>query len=239
MSNPFSKEEGPRPPQILASVVEIVAALRPLQANHTPLTIRFLERGSSYRSYLIDIDREEGYLMLDEVIPSDGERHMRNGEYFKIEAFHEGARILWENRQAAIPDEVDEAPCHWVKIPQQLSYHQRRNAYRAILTFKASAKLTDSRSNLALEGQLIDISVGGCRLKVDGPIKHKLQAGTIYEKFFTQLPFGNIEIAVELRHFHHDEARNHTLYGFRFHLLDGFIQRKIELFVNQLQKASR
>ncbi|MBS7724826.1 flagellar brake protein [Pseudomonas lalucatii] len=90
MSNPFTEDDGPQPPKVLKAPMEIVATLRQLQQAHDPLIITFHERNQRFQSYLIEVDRDRSRLTLDEMIPSDGERYLLNGETFRIEAFHEG-----------------------------------------------------------------------------------------------------------------------------------------------------
>lgn len=240
MSNPFFTDDGPQPPKTLTVPLEILATLRPLQANHIPLTIRFHDRGSRYQSFLVEIDRENGYLALDEIIPSDGERYMRSGEPFDVESFYEGARLAWTNTSPAEQGELDAMPCHWVGAPLELSYHQRRNAYRAsLLGQKVTARLDDAEQHLALEGELLDISATGCKLQLPGDQHQRLHPGALYDKLTAHLPFGTIETAVELRHVRYDEQRDRTACGLRFHQINGLQQRHLERYVNQLQRESR
>ncbi|MFC3609299.1 flagellar brake protein [Stutzerimonas tarimensis] len=240
MPNPFAADDGPQPPKTLTAPLEILANLRPLQMNHIPLVIRFHDRGSRYQSYLVEVDRDSGYLALDEIMPSDGERYMRSGEPFDIEGFYEGARMAWTNREPAEQGELDEMPCHWVLIPTELSYHQRRNAYRAsLLGQKVSARLEDASQHIALDGNLLDISATGCKLQIPGQWHERLKAGALYERLVARLPFGTIETAVELRHAKYDEQYDNTRCGLRFHRISGVQQRQLERYVNQLQRESR
>ena len=77
MSNPFIPDEGPQPPRVLKAPLEIFANLRLLQQGHDPLVIAFHERSQRFQSYLVDIDRAANRLVLDEMIPSDGERFLQ------------------------------------------------------------------------------------------------------------------------------------------------------------------
>ncbi len=239
VSNAFMIEDGPQPPKTLTAPLEILANLRPVQAQRIPLVIRFAERGTRYQTFLVHCDRDKSLLAIDEIIPNDGERLIRAGEPFQIECFYEGARLAWENIQPAQQGDWDAMPCHWISLPRELTYHQRRNAYRAVLSQKVPARLDDTRYKLDLEGELTDISATGCRLRLNGDRRERLQPGAVYQKLVARLPIGSVETSVELRHLQFDEQKGQTFCGLRFYKISGIQQRQIERFVNQLQRESR
>ena len=107
MSTPFTEDTGPQPPKVLKTAAEIFANLRHLQDHHDPLIISFPERSQRFQSYLVAINRERGLLALDELIPNDGERFLKNGETFNVEGFHDGVRIAWESNGLPTLDETD------------------------------------------------------------------------------------------------------------------------------------
>ena len=240
VSNPFAKDEGPQPPQILKTPVEVHSCLRALLDNNTPLLLRFAERNQRYQTFLVDINREKGWIAIDELVPSDGERLLLAGETFHIEGFHEGVRIAWTNEHPAHAGELDDAPCYWIPLPLEVLYHQRRNAYRAQLVAGQVIGVTLSGRMIKkpLEGKLLDMSATGCRLSFKGDIQDRLQTGQVYE-LCARLPFGPITTEVELRHLTYDEKIDTTFCGMRFHRISGLTQRTVERFVYQLQREAR
>ena len=240
MSDAASKEDTSNQPRQLTAPLEILAALRPLMVNHVPLILRFFGHNSSYQSYLIEINTDYGLLALDELIPNDGELYMRRGIPFKVESFHEGVRIAWDNSHPVQQGELDDLPCHWLVIPDEVKHYQRRTAYRASLVGRqVPAQISDLGRNLELNGELVDISATGCKLRVSGNIEEQLQSGTIYENLQAQLPFGKMIIPVELRYVNHDEAQDRTFCGFRFQRVEGLLQRDLTRFITQLQREFR
>ncbi|MCP3433503.1 flagellar brake protein [Stutzerimonas stutzeri] len=238
MSNLFFGDEGPQPPKVLTAPLEIYANLRPLLDNNIPLTLRFHERSQRYQSYLVEMNRETGWIALDELIPNDGERLLLQGEAFNVEGFYEGARIFWTSQQDVHLGEIDGARCYWIPTPAELTYHQRRNAYRAQLKELAvTAQLGGAAVRNALEGRLLDISATGCKLSIKGN-QGNLQTGQVYE-LAAKLPIGTIQTEVELRHLVVDEKLDMTMCGLRFHRLSGLTQRQIERLVYQLQRDAR
>ncbi|MBT8766482.1 flagellar brake protein [Pseudomonas boanensis] len=241
MSNLFTEQNGPQPPKILKAPVEIQANLRLLQQHHDPLIITFHDRNQRFQSYLVEVDRDRGLIALDEMIPNDGERFLRNGETFRIEGFREGVRIAWESLQTVEIGELDGARCYWCAFPQEVIYHQRRNAFRAALKQSqlVAVELDGNKISAALQGQMLDISATGCKLRFEGDQSTRLQPGQLYERFTAKLPFGAVTTTIELRHVHYEEKLGVSFAGVRFHDMSGLVQRQVERFVYQLQREAR
>lgn len=241
MSNPFIEDDGPQPPKVLKTPVEIVANLRQLEQNHDPLIVTFHERNQRFQSYVIEVDRQKNRLILDEMIPNDAERFLQNGEPFRIEAFHEGVRVAWECRQVVQIAEHQGSRCYFCPIPLEVHYHQRRNAFRAQLkqSDQVKVELAGAKLGSPVAGQLLDISATGCKLRFPGDATHGLQTGQVYESFTAQLPFGAMTTPVELRYLHYDEKLDTTIVGVRFYRMSGLEQRQVERFVYQLQREAR
>ncbi|OHC18955.1 MAG: pilus assembly protein PilZ [Pseudomonadales bacterium RIFCSPHIGHO2_02_FULL_60_43] len=241
MSSPFSQEDGPQPPKVLKAPVEIVANLRQLQQNHDPLIITFNERNQRFQSYVIEVDRDKNLLILDELMPNDGERYLANGEAFNVEAFHEGVRVAWTCEQSVRITDHEGARCYFSPMPLEVTYHQRRSAFRAPLKQSELIKieLAGDKLRTAVPGHLLDISATGCKLRFPGNITGSLQAGQVYERFTARFPFGAMTTAIEMRHVQYEDKVDTTFVGARFHRINGQEQRLVERFVYQLQREAR
>lgn len=228
------------PPQLLTSPIEIIGHLRALMQNRDPLEIQFNDRQQVYQSYIVEIDRENNRVAFDELIPNTGERHLLNGEAFKVMTRRDGVCITWSHSQPALADTLDKAPCYWLTLPTEIIYHQRRDAYRADTLPEQSLEVYINSAKLInpISGRLLDISATGCKVYIKSAIT-PLQPGQLYETFSILLPGGNITLSAELRHLSSDEESNSTLAGFKFHALNGASQRIIERFVYQLQREAR
>jgi c-di-GMP-binding flagellar brake protein YcgR len=241
VSSAFNEENGPQPPKVLKAPVEIIATLRQLQQNHDPLVIQFKDRSQRFQSYLVEIDRERNRVALDEIIPNDGERFLKQGEAFSVEAYREGVRVAWSCEHDVQLGEFEGAPCYWAPLPQEVIYHQRRSAYRAPLKQSDLIKVVLAGDKLRepLPGQLLDISATGCKLRFAGDLSQQLHNGQVHERLTAQLPFGAMTCAVELRHVQYEEKIDMTFVGTRFYRMSGLEQRQVERFVYQLQREAR
>lgn len=241
MFNAPNAEDAPQPPKVLTTPLEIIGTLRQLQESHDPLIITFHERNQRFQSYLVEVDRDTKSLALDEMIPRDGERYLENGEAFRIEGFHEGVRIAWENKGALSITEKDGHRSYHGNLPDEVVYHQRRNAFRAALKLAqlVNVELGGEKLKSPISGKLLDISATGCKLRFDGDITNGLQLGQVYDRFVAALPFGSMTTAAELRYLHFEEKIETTFAGIRFHNMSGLVQRQVERFVYQLQREAR
>lgn len=239
----FNETDAPQPPKVLTTPLEIAANLRQLQDSHDPLIITFHERSQRFQSYVVHVDRDNNTLALDEMIPRDGEKYIENGEPFRIEGFHDGVRIAWDCDDAPTITEINGHRCYRSALPSEVTYHQRRNAFRAALKLSQLVDIVLDGEKLkgkgALRGKLLDISATGCKLRFEGNVEERLQLGQVYERFAAAAPLGIPQAMVELRHLHFEERANTTFAGIRFHNLNGQLQRKVESFVYQLQREAR
>jgi c-di-GMP-binding flagellar brake protein YcgR len=234
-------DDSPQPPKVLSTPLEISSNLRQLLESHDPLIITFHERSQRFQSYLVDLDRESNMIALDEMIPRDGERYLMAGEPFRVEGFHEGVRIAWESNGQLNIDESGGSRCYRGPLPDEVSYHQRRNAFRAALKLAqlVNVNLDGEKLKAPISGKLLDISATGCKLRFDGDITGSLQLGQVYDRFNADLPFGKMTAPVELRYLHFEEKISTTFAGVRFHNMSGLVQRQVERFVYQLQREAR
>ncbi|WP_338505993.1 flagellar brake protein [Pseudomonas poae] len=241
MFNALNAEDVPQPPKVLTTPLEIASTLRMLQESHDPLIITFHERSQRFQSYLVDVDRDGKILIMDEMIPRDGERHLESGEPFRIEGFHDGVRVAWESNGTLAISEKDGHRIYTGNMPDEVVYHQRRNAFRAALKLAqlVNIELGGERLKFPANGKLLDISATGCKLRFEGDISERLQLGQVYDRFIAALPFGNMTTSVELRHLHFEDRINTTFAGVRFHNMSGLVQRQVERFVYQLQREAR
>ncbi|MFJ3484424.1 flagellar brake protein [Pseudomonas sp. NPDC090202] len=237
--NALSAEDTPQPPKVLTTPLEIASTLRLLMESHDPLIITFHERSQRFQSYVIEVDRDTNVVALDEMIPRDGERYMANGESFRVEGFHEGVRVAWEVKsQMTI---IEDPHSYRGPLPEEVVYHQRRNAFRAALKLASlvDIELAGDKLKSPLRGKLLDISATGCKLRFEGDVSDRIQLGQVYERFMAALPIGSMTTSVELRHLHFEEKFNTTFAGVRFHNMTGLVQRQVERFVYHLQREAR
>ncbi|MCD4863015.1 flagellar brake protein [Pseudomonas sp. PLB05] len=241
MQGSSASDNAPQPPQVYRSKGEILACLRPAKQQHIPLRITFNRQGQQFQSFVVEIDEAKGLIALDEFIPREAERLLEQGQSFRVDSFHEGIKVTWQIDRPVEFSELDGTRCYWIGLPAELTYHQRRNAYRVklLLTQPATAELSQGSSQIQLRGQLIDLSATGCKLRFPGNVTHLLQPEQQVQGFSAELPIGTINTPVTIRHVACTERMEFSDVGVCFNSLTGAAQRQIERFIYQLQRENR
>ena len=149
--------------------------------------------------------------------------------------------FAWESNGTLSISEKGGHRIYTGSMPDEVVYHQRRNAFRAALKLAqlVNIELGGEKLKAAPTGKLLDISATGCKLRFEGDISDRLQLGEVYDRFIAALPFGSMTTSVELRYLHFEEKINTTFAGVRFHNMSGLVQRQVERFVYQLQREAR
>ena len=240
MQGASASQHAAQPPQVYRSKGEILSCLRPAQQQHIPLRITF-RQGQQFQSFVVEIDEAKGRIALDEFIPREAERLLEQGQSFRVDSFHDGIKVTWQIERPVEFSELAGNRCYWVALPTELTYHQRRNAYRVklLLTQPATAELSEVSSHVQLKGQLIDLSATGCKLRFPGNVTHLLQPGQLVQGFTAELPIGAINTPVNIRHVACLDRMEFSEVGVSFSNLSGAAQRQIERLVYQLQRENR
>lgn len=203
--------------------------------------ISFAQRPQKFQSFIIQVDSSSNRYWLDEMIPREGNRHAALGEPFRIEAWHEGVQMVWHCETASAVD-LDGAPAYCAPTPDELLYHQKRGAYRAIVhrTLETGIGLVHDKRETRLVGHLLDISATGCRARLSGDQSAPLKPGDIFQLSYLELPeTGRLSLALEIRHVIYDETRDETCVGLHFRQPSPIAQRQIDRYVNTLQREAR
>lgn len=228
-----------QPHQLLSTPLEIASTLQLLVETRAPLILTFPRQGKSFRTYLVEVDSHRHTLALDEIISHVAAVFLKDGEPFRIEGSHGGVLIAWECGSYLRVG----LRCYQMSMPHVVMYFQRRDAFRATLrsaqridVFLDGDKL---RRSGALRGRLLEISATGCRVSFDGNLEDQLRIGCIYERMSASAPLDVKLTMLEIRHLRYEARIDRTFAGMRFHNLSGLMQRKVQSFVNQLQREAR
>ncbi len=237
----FESITGPQPPREITTRAEILALLKLLLLARAPLDISFTGRSQSYQSYVVNVDIKTASLLLDEMIPNIGDKWASQGESFRVDAWMEGAHIRWQSpgaRQVLFED----TPAFHIPLPATLTYHQRRDAFRATVqrSIDTHLELIHAKDKPQLEGELLDISATGCKARLAGNQLHLLQSGDRYELSRLLLPEeAAFNIELEIRHCSYHSNTDETHVGLRFQQPTPTVQRQINRFVHYLQREAR
>jgi c-di-GMP-binding flagellar brake protein YcgR len=228
-------------PQLVEDPAIIRAHLYQLQQHRVPLLLNFSERGERFRSTLIAMRRDYDLIAVDELVPFAGAELIRGGSAFKVTGYHDGVRMTWQCVSGATPGMLDGLPCYWMAIPERMSYFQRREDFRVRVVL---ANLPDvgvsayEWLDAPLSGQLLDISITGCRLGLSGDHRHLLQPGNVYQLTLRVPGKADVVLDSDVRHTQYNDTRDITISGMRFRSPGTSEQKILQQWVFQLQREA-
>ena len=240
MSNLREQEAGPQPPRTIRSPLEITSHFKTLLQSRDQLIISFPDRAQSFQSFMVAVDNSSRQLWFDEMVPTEGDRYVSQGESFQIDAWHDGVHMRWRCPSA---ERVmfENAPAYRAALPDEMLYHQKRGAFRAPVQrpLETGVGLIHSKRGTSNTGHLLDISATGCKARLSGD-HSSLKPGDLYEPSYLELPdIGRVGVAIEIRHVCYQAATDESLVGLRFRQAAPAAQRQIDRFVNLLQREAR
>ncbi len=223
----------------VTSTTRITAILRPLQQQHSIVSIAVPSAKRLYNSTLLEVNPEQGYLLLDELHPREGHTRLSTAAgKIGLSAHHAGIEIKMILEISEIGADNGVA-FYKVPFPKTIRYRQRRHIFRVPVSALQSIRveLVDEKGN-AFHGELQDISAAGMcvRFPPKMAIEEKAQALTytitLPDKKHVQGRFILRRITL------HEPSRNIQVGG-SFEQLDKVQARTIERFVLEIQRESR
>ncbi len=224
----------------VTSATRITAILRPLQQRHSIVSIAIPSAKCLYNSTLLEVNPEQGYLLLDELHPREGHSQLSTSSKIGLSAHREGIEIKMILEISEIGTDNGVA-FYKVPFPTIVRYRQRRRTFRVPVSavHAIPVELVDEQGN-AFYGELQDISAEGMCVRF--PPKAAIPEGdkaqiltctiTLPDKKRVQGCFILHRITL------HEPSRNIQVGG-SFEQLDKVQARLIERFVLEMQRESR
>lgn len=136
--------------------------------HHSLLTVYIGQRPEAYTSAILEVLRDERYLVLDELTPRSGHLQLSADPYIQVRAVLDAVELKFQSRVTQISD-LDGLPFYKVPFPERVSYPQRRRAHRVAIPLSRGIPvrfvLADERE---LECELRDLSPGGMCARIRG-----------------------------------------------------------------------
>ena len=224
----------------ITSATRIAAILRPLQQQHSILSIALPSAKRLYNSTLLDINTEQGFLLLDELHPSEGHALIGKASRIGLSAHREGIEIKMILDISETGSENGIA-FYKVPFPKTIRYRQRRHSFRIAVSAAQTVpvKLADAQGNL-FSGELHDISAEGMCIrlpfKMGAPESNNSESLTYTITLPDKKRISGQFIARRI--LQHESSRTIQVGG-SFDQLDKIQARAIERFVFELQREER
>lgn len=214
----------------------LIGLLQRIKDSRTLLMVHLADDNTRYTSALLELDLQNGTLVLDELTPASGNERVAELKRFHATARLAGGQVRFRANVQQI-DEANGALRYVASLPDALTYEQRRNAFRARVPvgLVVPAVLT-SDTETTYECEVLDISTFGVRLDTAGGAELAVDDGHHYACQINFPEGGSISGEVELRFVGEDPVTHRVHIGARFSNLLGPQRKAIERFVMYLQR---
>jgi c-di-GMP-binding flagellar brake protein YcgR len=225
---------------------EIVKAFKLLRDQRAPVQLNFENQPTSYLGKVLDLAGDD--FLLEDLQPRDGLSKMRPGAEFSLSSRIQGVYVhSVSNRVIAVESERG-VPFFRIRLPRTLLYQQRRRSARIRLPARVAAvgasisllrnKVSNKDEPTRLNGRIIDISAGGCRVEFDTPAALKLErheSVTCEVEIPKMLSFTAQGI---IRHSAHNARRRVMNCGVELLEMQITDRRRLERFVESIRRTA-
>lgn len=234
---PHSASSALSEPQHVTQPVQIAGILRRLQDAHALVHVSRPGDSESWLSAILEVHPTQGYLLLDELTPRDGNALMRDTRRLIVSAQIQGVDVSFASDLLEIGFS-DGMAFYRVSIPGNVRYWQRRNSHRARVGAATVVPVTLEHNEAGiLKGELYDISAGGICTRHRGKQDIVPMLGDIWPKCTIALPGGDqIPFALEIRYVGNESRGNLLRLGGRFVDITRPHLKAIEGFVAHLER---
>lgn len=225
---------------------EINGALTTMRNQRVGLKLTFENETTIFTARILDVLADE--LLIEDVQPRSGLKLMTARRRFAFSGRANGLYLYSEGNRISRIDEDRGVPYFRVPMPRSALFQQRRQSARFQLPVRAHANpaaimlirsiTTDKDHGNALEGRMLDISAGGCRVAIPGPVHPPLETGEVLRSVGIQIP-GKFDLSAQatIRHASYNKLTRKVICGLEFTSMQITDRRRLEQFIQSLALA--
>ena len=233
----------------LKEPTKIGEALKTLRNQRVGLKLTFQNETTIYTARILDVLGDE--FLIEDLQPRSGLKLMGARRRFAFSGRANGLYLHSEGNQVRRIDEDRGVPYFRIPLPSNALFQQRRRSARYEVPLRtdsnpATVNLyrsveTDRDHTTTLEGRMLDISAGGCRLAIPGPIHPPLESGEMLTSASINIPaLFDISVQATIRHASYNKLTRKVICGMEFTSMHVTDRRRLEQFIQSLaQNAAR
>lgn len=219
---------------------EVYVLLKRAYATHCLLTVYVGPDKAPFTSAILEVVRDQRYLVLDELTPAAGHARIQAEPRIEVRAIVEGIELRFESRVEQV-GEQDGLPFYKVAFPTVVTYAQRRRQHRVAVPlsqgFEVNVVFPDERE---LRCELRDLSAGGLCARVrSGDIDAKADRGALAMCRLVLPDDRSIVTDIEILHIDAPPRPRVPRIGVRFVDPGPTVARRIAQFCAELERMQR
>lgn len=217
---------------------DIVPLLKLLRDHATDIELRLAGVEGRYTGRILDLSGKD--FLLEDIRPRDGIGHLRRGTVFSFSARSDDVYVSGEDCRITRVEAERGLPYFRAELPARLLRQRRRKHMRITLPPRVSpndgvVRMSAHAGSEPLLGRIIDVSVGGCRVVVDGPVDPPLEVEQVLAQCDLRITSSfEVSAGAVVRHVSWDAAQGVTTCGLEFSEMSVGDRRRLEHYVMQL-----
>lgn len=219
----------------ITNTERITELLLRIAQSRIGLSVHFSDHNIKYSSILLEVDKNKRIVILDELMPRDGNNFLLSNQTAHITAKLAGANIHF--RSAVLNVDNDSTHTNFLMtFPERLIYEQRRAAFRVRMSSGSIVSVTiRADSQVEYQGYLFDISSSGVGVFVESSADLLVREQPYYCKI--HLPGGKfVSGEFQVRFLKQDKKLHQLQVGGLFLNLSGPQRQTLDRFVMTLQR---
>ncbi len=217
---------------------DIAPMLKVMRDHSADIELRLAGVAEIYRGRILDTG--DDHFLLEDIRPREGLSRLRRGVNFTFSARADDLYVCGEDCRILKVESDRGLPYFHASLPTRLLRQRRRRHNRITLPPRVSpnegvVQVTRQGDDRPLHGQIIDISVGGCRIAFSGAVVPALTVEEPLPKcavhVTASLAFDAVAV---IRHSAWDAGKRQTICGIEFLRMAIPDRRRLEHYVSQL-----
>ncbi|MEK9820891.1 MAG: flagellar regulator YcgR PilZN domain-containing protein [Gammaproteobacteria bacterium] len=158
--------------------------LKAMAQSRSQLTLLVPGTAEPSLTTLLDVDQEEGTIILDEAVPLVSSSKLENAPRVSVHSKLNGIPIQFNTRYEKLDQDEDGIPCYVFDFPEELYYDQKRESFRlreGIHSIRVAFRVGENE----FSGHISDLSTIGVKIRLKNP--GDLKVGDISDAFSLKL----------------------------------------------------
>lgn len=219
---------------------ETTKLMQRIKNSRAMLTVKIADSEDSYLSALLEVDEEEGYIVIDGLNSDKGHRLLCHVREFEISTRLEDREIKFQCELAAV-GEHNGISYYKVPFPENLDHQLRRQHLRIsaprgkYLPVHLHTELDD-----LVTGELIDLSAGGFGAILSRTTSNKVSHGDVVPKCILYLGDQQppVESELEVRYCEDKHFSAHPRLGGKFINMDQNSERRLQKYISRMDRIN-
>ena len=231
----------PQESRYLSSRDDVAQVFRFFRDQQSEIKLRFNSDNfgaQSFTARVLDVTNDQ--VLLQNIIPREGVKHLRSREPFSISGRADGLFVyISDNRALAESAEAATSAgnCVSIALPTTVLYQQRRRSQRVRLPTQATGHRSHIRlGDIApLYGRILDISSSGAKIHLDPARKDCIRKDQRLENCHVHVPNQlSVDVSYIVRHANFDDAQHTMTCGLELLEASSTAQAELDAFVAKI-----